>query len=266
MFWPRRLPRALIVLAFLVATQLGGPVTGGGVALAEECLKPPAGLTNWWSANETTDDLVGTEPASLVGDTTYGEGKAGDAFDFDGNGDWVNLGAEAGNFGTDDFSLDLWFNQRGPVAGEQILYEKYVETLDTAPRTGWGVVVMPGPVIRVFGPLGGNAAIIDQPVELVTDTWYHLAITRDGGTFKLYLDGELMTTVTLEVLDVTSPADGKLGYRGGPEDTPGSVDDRGFYLNGLIDEVHFFDQALSADEVEAIHDAGSAGLCKRVAR
>lgn len=262
MFTTQHVTRTLIALAALIVMPLlAADPAGSSSAFAEKCVPPPADMTNWWAANETADDLVGQEPAILVGDTTFDVGLAGDAFDLDGDGDWVNLGADVASFGTRDFSFDLWFVQRNPMAGEQILYEKYVETYEAAPRSGWGVVVMSGAKIRVFGPIGGDAAIIDHPVEIVADTWYHLAITRSGDTFTLYLNGEPVAEAAPGVVDVTSPVDGKLGHRGGPADTPGSIDDRGFYFDGLIDEVHFFERELSADEIAAIHEAGAAGLC-----
>jgi uncharacterized repeat protein (TIGR01451 family) len=39
----------------------------------------------------------------------------------------------------------------------------------------------------------------------------------------------------------------------------------GFYFNGLIDEVEIFDRALSAVEIAAIYNAGSAGKCRSCA-
>ena len=38
-------------------------------------------------------------------------------------------------------------------------------------------------------------------------------------------------------------------------------DDRGFFHNGLIDDVEIFNRALSAEEITKIFSAGSAGKC-----
>ena len=62
-------------------------------------------------------------------------------------------------------------------------------------------------------------------------------------------------------VDTTSSL--KFGHRGGPVDTPGSSDGRGFFLNGRIDEVELFvGRALSDKEIAAIYYAGSKGKCK----
>ena len=62
--------------------------------------------------------------------------------------------------------------------------------------------------------------------------------------------------------DLDNSSSLKFGHRGNPEDTPGSDDWRGFYLDGLIDEVEMFSRALSTDEIMAIYQAGSLGKCK----
>ncbi len=50
---------------------------------------------------------------------------------------------------------------------------------------------------------------------------------------------------------------------GSPNNTPGSFDDRGFFLNGRIDEVELFvGRALDNAEILAIFNAGNAGKCK----
>jgi hypothetical protein len=65
------------------------------------------------------------------------------------------------------------------------------------------------------------------------------------------------------LLNLDSTSSLKFGHRGNPEDTPGSEDEGGFYLNGRIDEVQLFvGRALSPEQIKAIYEAGSAGVCK----
>jgi hypothetical protein len=65
------------------------------------------------------------------------------------------------------------------------------------------------------------------------------------------------------VIDLDSPASLKFGHRGGPEDTPGSVDDRGLFLDGRIDEVRLFvGRAVSNNEIRAMIQAeANRGRC-----
>ncbi|MHC4236297.1 MAG: serine/threonine protein kinase, partial [Planctomycetota bacterium] len=68
---------------------------------------------------------------TLVNGATFAAGLVtsgtGEAFSLDGVDDYVDLGTAVGNFGTGDFTVDLWVNFRS-LSGEQILIEKYVET------------------------------------------------------------------------------------------------------------------------------------------
>jgi hypothetical protein len=52
----------------------------------------------------------------------------------------------------------------------------------------------------------------------------------------------------------------KFGHRGGPDDTSGSIDKRGFFLDGRIDEVKLVvGRALSNGEIRAIVETESSG-------
>lgn len=226
-------------------------------ALAQQCVPPPTGLVGWWAADGGTTDLTGhNQPGILEGDATFQPGKVQQAFALDGVTSWVNLGTGTGDFGAADFTIDLWvkFNT---LNGEQIIIEKYVETFGTPSPPGWS---MSKPSDRLFFGFGGAQQLNVQPVA--AQTWNHVAVTRSGTTFKLYLNGVVRDTQTLNP-SLTAPAAAlKLGHRGAPNDTPGSLDTRGFYLSGLIDEVEIFNRALSDSEVQAIYNAGSAGKCK----
>jgi len=49
-----------------------------------QCATPPAGLVGWWRGEGNAQDEVGTHHGTLQGGTTFGAGKAGQAFSFDG--------------------------------------------------------------------------------------------------------------------------------------------------------------------------------------
>jgi hypothetical protein len=65
------------------------------------------------------------------------------------------------------------------------------------------------------------------------------------------------------LVDLDSVSSLKFGHRGNPVDTPGSEDDREFYLNGTVDEVTVFDRALTNSQIRAIVAAGSSGKCSQ---
>ena len=86
---------------------------------------------------------------------------------------------------------------------------------------------------------------------------------RADGVVTLFMNG-VPVAQDRALVNLDSASSLKLGHRGGPADTPGSEDDRGFFLKGRIDEVELFvGKALPAPMIRKIAEAGPAGKCKR---
>jgi hypothetical protein len=222
-----------------------------------DCVPFPEGLTAWWPGDGSTEDPVGGFTAQLRGDATFGEGLVGQAFHLDRAGDsYVDVPHDpALNVGDGDFTVVLWvyFNDR---SGEQVLIEKYVETYGPD-AAGWFLTSFEDGGLR-FGSAGGFDS---DPGLLPAETWIHVAARRSGDIGTIFVNGQNVGEGTLDSL-IDSEASMKFGYRGGPNDTPGSVDDRSFYLDGRIDEVEYYvGSALTDAEILAIAQAGSAGRC-----
>jgi len=101
-----------------------------------------------------------------------------------------------------------------------------------------------------------------EPLSLSTGSWIHLVLRRRDGDIGIFVNGELKGG-GFNPGDLDSISSLKLGHRGGPGDTPGSVDERGFYFNGRMDEVQYFvGRALTDAEIGVIAGAGAAGVCK----
>ena len=82
-------------------------------------------------------------------------------------------------------------------------------------------------------------------------------MVREGPTSRLYIDGALDSSSTAEgTTNISNDADLLVGN--GP---CVGVDGTEFF-DGELDEIEYFSVALSAAQVQAIYDAGSAGKCK----
>ena len=93
------------------------------------------------------------------------------------------------------------------------------------------------------------------PIGLsITDStfFHHVAVTKNGTTLTFYVDG---VGVQASPFTGTFAASNTLmiGAR---------TDSFSNFFYGAIDEVRFFDRALTAAEISAIVDPGSAGKCK----
>jgi DNA-binding SARP family transcriptional activator len=226
------------------------------------CIEPPAEMVGWWPGDDTSDDEIGRRSALLINGASYGEGLVGHAYLFDGIDDWVAVPGPGPEIGTSDFTIDLWVNFSS-TTGEQVLAEKWVETFDEN-SIGWTLTKLED---DSFGMYGRGFGTTSNPLHLPLEEWVHIAVRREADEIELLVDGEVVDhqRTDAQSSDDLSPASLKFGHRGGAQDTPGTLGDQGFYLNGQIDEVHLFvGRALSYEDIRSIVEAGSAGLCRPV--
>jgi hypothetical protein len=233
-------------------------------AASQACITHPLGLTNWWPADGDAADLLSGLDGAFKGDARTGSGLVDLAFHLDGDGDFIEVPHHpALDVGTGDFTVDLWVNFNN-TDYEQVLVEKWIEQFD--PVDGWTLTKLEGNVLRLaMEDAYGNELDLDSgELDLRPGRWYHFAAVRRGEMVELYLNGEMIAGENFGgPYNLNSPASLKFGHRGNPEDTPGSQDERNFYLNGRIDEVELFvGTALSPDQILALYQAGSAGKCK----
>ncbi len=217
-----------------------------------ECVIPPSGMVSWWPGDEEAKDIVGGNNGTLHG-TTYATGKVSQAFIFDGVNDYVDVG----DIGvTDDWTIDFW--AKLDTVAPRIQYPIGISTrLST--HFGSGVFMAFTDDGNAWGLYDGNQnwqkpylhLVLGSPVS--ADVWYHIAVIKSGPTYTLYLNGNYENSESiLDDIDITNLQIGRRLDPGG-----------GFgHFDGLIDEVEIYDRALSADDIQAIYNAGSAGKCK----
>ncbi len=106
---------ALTFGAATVAMVWAHPAHAAG---GDRCTEPPAGLTAWWPGEGSAVDLVGDWHGTLVGDTAFAAGEVGEAFSFDGSGDYVEVAdTDAGVLSSDPFTVAFWMNSTTTGSG-----------------------------------------------------------------------------------------------------------------------------------------------------
>src|SRR4051794_23855015 len=93
--WIRRIGRAKLTMAITAC------VVALGAAPASA-----ATLTHWWKADGNANDFVAANNGSLAGDAGFVTGFSGQAFSFDGNGDYVNVPEAASHYPSGSFTVD----------------------------------------------------------------------------------------------------------------------------------------------------------------
>lgn len=230
--------------------------TGCGLVLScpakstQSCASPLSGLVSWWNG----DTFLG---AAKGGVAIAPDGKVGNAFKFNGSGS-INMGNPANlNFGTGPFSLEAWFNWNG---GGGTSANNIIRKSNYGPGAGSGYWLRVGAGKLEFSVGATTQAegqtIITAPISV--GVWHHAVGVKDAsGSVKLYVDGESRGTILRQAPSTESTS--------GASFMIGAWDGFGIseFFYGLIDEVAVYNRALSASEVQAIFNAGSAGKCQQ---
>jgi hypothetical protein len=235
---------------------------------AAQCVAPPAGMTNWWPADGNAFDIVGGNHGILQGNATFGDGMVNQAFDLDGNGDYVQVNdTETAAFNFEgSFTIDAWINleavpaEFAPIVSKwndlgvnQRSYFLAVQNVGGSPRLRFDVS-------ETGGFLGGQSSSVTSTAAIPLNTWTHVAAVFDAGTgdLRLYINGDLAALIPQSVIvpGVNTPFENDEPLLIGAGDLGGNVRD---FFNGLIDEVELFDRALTEAEIETIFEAGEDG-------
>ena len=173
-----------IISIFMLAVALSGTVYAD------------TNLAAWWKLDDegtgTVIDSSGNgHDGTIFGDAQFVPGMLGEALEFDGNNDYVNIDGYQGIVGdgtnTPAFSVTAWVKKQGPLGGD-------------GEMVGWGNSGTGNRMefrfnsgnnrIRIESG-GGNA---QNDTELTTDQWHHVALTvRENPTYdsgiNFFLDG-----------------------------------------------------------------------------
>ena len=215
-------------------------------------ITPPAGMVSWWPGDGNANDIVGGNHGELMGGATFAPGMVGQAFSFDTSlNSGVTVSSSANLNITDAITIDAWVKPSS--------FPNAYPTVVRQDRTAGGFVSYALAVTHQ-GQAHCNINSSRAVEQLVGGTvplnkWTHLACTYDRVTIRTYVNGKEVATGSLSESIISSSLPLSIGGK-----EYGSTVRR--YFDGLIDEVELFNRALSAAEIKAIYDAGSAGKIK----
>jgi hypothetical protein len=213
------------------------------------CVAPPTGLISWWSGDGHANDITSSNHGTLHGHATFAPGMVEQALSLDGYGDFVSIPFNSNyDFAPhEQFTIDAWVKPEPRRSNQAILVKApvYSDAWD------WGLYVDS----RNHFMAGLHFQHVLRSTTVVqSGTWYHVAVTYDNASWKLYVNG------VLEAEHVGTPITQSTGAL-----AMGRKGESAFhndFFQGLIDEVELFDRALTADDIQEIYNAGAAGKCK----
>ena len=239
-----------------------------GVSFAQTCTPSPSGMVSWWPGDGNANDIVGGNHGTLQNGAAFAAGKVGQAFSFDGVDDFVRIPISPSlQTVSNAITIDMWVKLNSlpstrpvPFSGPgALLLNNHIQNFGS-PVSGVTSSVNPSGAVTFQTRLNNICcqAVTSNGV-LQIGIWHHIAGVWDGANLRLYIDG---------TLDNIVPASGTLQMN---RDIFLGINADNFFggiianqVDGLIDEVEIFNRALSAAEIQAIFNAGSAGKCKVV--
>ena len=233
-----------------VALLLGGCLA----ARSQPCTPAPAGLVSWWTADADERDLTGANNPVAVNAVSLvpGEVKNGFTFGFDG---YVQI-APSASLANQQFTWAAWVRPDGPGSTD----DQYGSVILLQNSDSQGDVIAldwrSNPDSRFLFVFGNQASeTIYTAHTFPAGTFYFVAATYDGATFRLFVNG---------VLEGSFAEPKTIPYN-----SNSWVFGESFFVrpnfrrwNGVIDEVQAFNRALSDSELQTIYSAGGAGICK----
>jgi hypothetical protein len=258
--------------AVLVSNINGSTNSTTAVLTIMPCDPVPSGIVAWWQAEDNALDSVGGNNGTLMNGTGFTGGEVGTAFSFNGVNNFLLVGTPSPGLTTglqNGFTFECWINP-ATVANTVELLE-YERALATGNGSDVGILFAihntlpdgsPGSCLYAnvldTSSIGHVAA---SPAGLLTaGQWQHVALTYDklSGMTVIYFNGLPVTQTNLgSFTPQTSFTNILLGAR----TTYGSVAYPPNAYAGNMDEISFYNRALSSNEIAAIYLAGGQGKC-----
>jgi streptogramin lyase len=239
------------------------PALGDTWELAPPCTTTPPGLVSWYPFNGNALDIRGGKPGTVVGSgSQFVPAEVGQGFKPgpQGSGGIVVV-SDSPTLVLSQFTIGAWVrvDNIDNVETMQIVW-KGSGTADVSTPYSLSVEgsqsAGPGKLLAIITN-GSSEQLVSSSATLSTGTFHYVALTADGATVKLYVDGQLDTSTQQNVQTFTSTNPLQVGgIQGGL--APGNN------FDGVIDELQIWNRALSATEVSGIFNASTAGECQNL--
>jgi hypothetical protein len=216
------------------------------------CVPPPSGLVSWWAAVGNALDSAGTNNGTLQNGLGFASGRVGQAFNLDGTSQYVDVPSSASLNLSESLSVEAWVYPRLPFNSVSAPVIKKAGE-GSGQQDGYALELYPNGT-AVFGVYvgAGTGWALTPPTSLPANQWSHVAGVFDGTNVTFYLNG---------VPSGVAAAPGQILPSGNHLQLGHDPSNPSRYFNGLIDEASVYRIALSASQVQAIYNSGSAGKC-----
>ncbi|MCK4627651.1 MAG: LamG domain-containing protein, partial [Sedimentisphaerales bacterium] len=215
------------------------------------------GLVGYWPFDDgpgatTALDSTGNSDGTLWGDPQWVAGSVGDwALEFDAVDDHVIVEHVAVH---DDFDIELtvagWMKpdwEDTDLTNSAGIFAKRIGT-----GGGWGCRIIRDGLGntfagRVYG-VNGVSPSLSCSVDVNDGSWHHFALVTDGTNMKMYIDGVFDTELNYDHGVIKSGV-GEIRIAKSIYSRPELGTDDIYMYRGLMDDIRFYNRALSGDDV-----------------
>ncbi|HZL92980.1 MAG TPA: LamG-like jellyroll fold domain-containing protein, partial [Vicinamibacterales bacterium] len=219
----------------LVVANSGSPVLAGLVAAYgfEE-----------GTGTSTTDGSGNSNTGTVSGATWTTAGRFGNALQFDGSNDRVNVADAASLDLTTGMTLAAWVYPTSATGWRAVVMKEATSSTEAYLLYANDSANRPAGYVRA----GGSLRSVRGTAALPVNTWSHVATTYDGTTLRLFVNGTQVGTLAVTGAIATSNRALRIGSKGSTR-----------YFAGRIDEVRVFNRALSVSELQGTMNAPVVG-------
>jgi hypothetical protein len=207
------------------------------------------GLVSYWTFDEadidgdTVKDLIGTNNGTIVNQVEIVKGKVNQAFLFSGG--YVEVPDDP-SIKPNQFSIQFWVNSNQEFGA--------TSRFDLVDNTGQIIIRNDeraefGANLAFHWSDGAVWQAINPAFILSAEEWYNVAVTQDGSAAKIYVDGKLEDSLSKGF----AWSAGETGISIGAHKWAAAN-----FFDGMIDEILFYDKALTEGEVKKNY--GAVGL------
>ena len=207
---------------------------------------PDANLIGWYKYDQTSGTTAADSSGygssgTVINGATWTTGNRGNAVDLDGTNDYSALPAGVVS-NANTATLSAWVNLDTVT--------NWMRIFDFGSGTSTYMNLMPkngsnGKIRFAIRNNGSSEQIIDGQSALATGGWHHVAVTLNGATGTLYVDGLQVgqnTTMTLKPSDLGATTQNWIGRSQFADP----------YLDGRVDDFRIYNRAISASEVTSV--------------
>jgi len=188
---------------------------------------------------DTASDASGNGHTGDIIAAKWVKGKTGAALEFNGKGNIVEI-PHHDAFDLATYTASAWIKTQPNGKWQTVLGK---EPIAGKPRNYGVYIAGDTSLLGVNYTTDGNWKTAFSTTVAADGNWHHVAATYDGEMLRAYMDGVMEGETQTEIPPDHNTEPVRIGRWGAP---------RGDYMEGVIDEVAIFSEALTEDEIRDI--------------